>query len=110
MPDTNAHFLETLNTLIDQATRNLDPVERIKFETLITIHVHQRDIFDQVLRPMFLAKSDWLPDTLGFQFSFFIFCFNKISFFTVIFSSVENDKSMGLVSVVAPGRAHPIRL
>ena len=48
MPETNSHFLEILNTLIDQATHNLDMSERIKFETLITIHVHQRDIFDQV--------------------------------------------------------------
>ncbi|XP_022239106.1 dynein heavy chain 8, axonemal-like [Limulus polyphemus] len=58
----NNKFIEILRKLIEQTTYDMTKYERVKFETLITIHVHQRDIFEDLVKMHIRTPSDfeWL--------------------------------------------------
>ena len=58
-------FNQILNTLIEMTTHELTKYERTKYETLITIHVHQKDIFDSLVKQQVKSIGDfeWVKQT-----------------------------------------------
>ncbi|XP_072937033.1 dynein axonemal heavy chain 8 [Epargyreus clarus] len=56
---TNQKNLDLLNGLIDQTVTDLVPLDRTRVETMITIHVHQRDIFDDLVRMRIKTPVDF---------------------------------------------------
>ncbi|XP_075973556.1 dynein heavy chain 8, axonemal kl-3 [Anticarsia gemmatalis] len=56
---TNQKFLDLLNGLIDQTVTDLVPLDRTQVETMITIHVHQRDIFDDLVKMRIKSPIDF---------------------------------------------------
>ncbi|XP_014673733.1 PREDICTED: dynein heavy chain 5, axonemal-like [Priapulus caudatus] len=65
MHATSQRFNDMLKQLIDITLKELMPMDRVKFETLVTIHVHQRDIFDDMVKQHVTSLSDfdWLKQS-----------------------------------------------
>ncbi|XP_055849438.1 dynein axonemal heavy chain 8 [Episyrphus balteatus] len=59
MKRTNTRFLNLLNHFIDLTVKDLTKLDRIRFETMVTIHVHQRDIFDDLCTMRIRTASDF---------------------------------------------------
>lgn len=59
MRKTNNYFLDLLNDLIELTIKDLTKLQRINFETMVTIHVHQRDIFDDLVKYKIKSALDF---------------------------------------------------
>lgn len=59
MRRTNDRFLDLLNNFIELTVLDLTKLQRIRFETIVTIHVHQRDIFDDLCRMRIKTLTDF---------------------------------------------------
>ncbi|KAM8728478.1 dynein axonemal heavy chain 8-like [Acanthopagrus schlegelii] len=65
MPFTRKKFLNILTILIKQTTQDLSKFDRVKYETLVTIHVHQSDIFIDLVKKRIKSVGDfeWLKQS-----------------------------------------------
>lgn len=71
MGKVDQKFLDMLNELIDVTTQELTKINRTKFETLITIHLHQRDIFHDLVSVVNVLVTGQLQAALFISGHFF---------------------------------------
>ncbi|KAG8199526.1 hypothetical protein JTE90_009368 [Oedothorax gibbosus] len=81
MSFTNKKFTEILRKLIAQTTLDLAKFVRIKYETLITIHVHQKDIFESLVKMKIKTPTDfeWLKQARFYYYLDDNLCMVKIT-------------------------------
>lgn len=62
MAAANQKITEILNILIEQTTKDLTKMDRVKYETFITIQVHHKDVFEKLLKTHVKTVDDfeWL--------------------------------------------------
>jgi dynein heavy chain len=62
MNATNQKITDILNTMIEMTTKELTKMDRVKYETLVTIQVHHRDVFDKLVKSHVKSPEDfeWL--------------------------------------------------
>nr|XP_054607993.1 dynein axonemal heavy chain 8 isoform X2 [Nothobranchius furzeri] len=65
MPHAQKRFLNQLDVLVSQTTHDLSKFDRVKYETLVTIHVHQTDIFNDLVKKSITSVDDfeWLKQS-----------------------------------------------
>jgi dynein heavy chain len=59
MSQMDDKFLLLLSQLIDNTLTELNKVDRVKYETLVTLHVHQRDIFHDLVLMNIKSRGDF---------------------------------------------------
>jgi dynein heavy chain len=59
MAQMDDKFLLLLSQLIDNTLTDLNKVDRVKYETLVTLHVHQRDIFHDLVLMNVKSRGDF---------------------------------------------------
>lgn len=74
MGKVDQKFLDMLNELIDVTTQELTKINRTKFETLITIHLHQRDIFHDLVSIINVLTTSQLQAALLISSHFITGC------------------------------------
>ncbi|TPX43177.1 hypothetical protein SeLEV6574_g05202 [Synchytrium endobioticum] len=62
MAAANTKITEILNSLIDVTTKELSKMDRVKYETFITIQVHHKDVFEKIFKSHVKTTDDfeWL--------------------------------------------------